>query len=208
MRVLGFVSLLIVLFASLFKVWGAELTNNILGLCLMILLTILFSDLNEFNFWGLIGKKGKEEENLKRLKDEEPLAVNPPDKPLDNDLPQPETPAIQLMDNPTGNFLALAFEIERLLRVSASYLVETPIAPDANNLKIVKLLKEKGLLTESGEQQVASIRWLRNMIVHGRINEVNIETLNSGIEIAYKLYMELKTWLENTNQQNQNPTNN
>ena len=66
MKYIGFVVLIIVLFASLFKVYGAELTNNVAAVALMVLLLSLFSDLKEFNFWGLTGTRDLKE-NLQKL---------------------------------------------------------------------------------------------------------------------------------------------
>ena len=99
------------------------------------------------------------------------------------------------MDTVTGNFLALAFEIERLLRVSLIALMGEDSPPNLSTHKLVKLLHEKGLLTDSGVEQIGSIKWLRNMLVHGRGNEVPEYTLNAGIQIASSLYHELSEWI-------------
>lgn len=194
MKQIGFFILIFVLFASLFKLWGADLNNNVLGIALMILLLSLFSDLKRFSFWGLVGEK--EAKNIKNLigqdgvKDETPG----PDK---NDLQQAQEQPIQLMENAQGNFLALAFEIERLLRLAATIILGKDVPPNATPKKIASMLTEKGLLTEIGEKQVETIRWLRNMLVHGRQTEVATVTLDSGTEIAWSLYNELLNWVNN-----------
>jgi uncharacterized protein YutE (UPF0331/DUF86 family) len=161
----------------------------------MILLLVLFSDLKEFNFWGLTGKK-KDEENIKSLEgkkgvSKKPVKVNKTslDKAIRQDT-------VQLMEHGTGNFLALAFEIERLLRIAATVLSGNQISSDINSQEVIDILKENGVLTKDGEKQIEAIRRLRNMYVHGRDAEVTDETLNSGIDIAWSFYNEIKQWIE------------
>ena len=80
----------------------------------MLLLLSLFSDLKEFDFWGLKGKKNENE--IKELEGKKAFAEkekNINKKKLDE--AEKQAP-LQLMDTAQGNFLALAFEIERLLR--------------------------------------------------------------------------------------------
>lgn len=188
--------LIVTLFTSLFHLWGAELTNNVLGVSLMILLISLFSDLKEFDFWGLKGKKEQKEIQDLIGKDAISEKHSPPPKQTEVKTAQ-QTDVIQLMDTGKGNFLTLAFEIERLLRIAATVVLNNNQPNSMNPVKLTKILQEKGLLTENGVKQVDSIRWVRNMLVHGRDAEINEATLNSGIELAYNFYMELKNWLDN-----------
>jgi uncharacterized protein YutE (UPF0331/DUF86 family) len=92
--------------------------------------------------------------------------------------------------------LALAFEIERLLRIAATVLSGNQISSDINSQEVIDILKENGVLTKDGEKQIEAIRRLRNMYVHGRDAEVTDETLNSGIDIAWSFYNEIKQWIE------------
>lgn len=196
MKFFGFLVLTLVLFISLFRFKGAELTNNTLGVALMILLITLFSDLKEFNFWGLRGKK--EERQLQELQGGDAIAEDNAPKVNQQQLQHAQQQdTIQLMDTGRGNFLALAFEIERLLRIAGNAIMASDIPSNTNPTKLTKMLREKGLLTETGEKQIESIRWLRNLLVHGRESEINQGTLDSGIQLAYTFYTELKNWLEN-----------
>ena len=65
MKYLVLLTLVGILLVSLFDFFGADITNNTVAIALMLLLLALFSDLKEFNFWGLSGKK--KEEELKKL---------------------------------------------------------------------------------------------------------------------------------------------
>jgi hypothetical protein len=156
----------------------------------MLLLLALFSDLKEFDFWGLKGKKS--EKDLQSLEGEPAL----PNKDIKIDQKKLEdvekSPApLQLMDTSLGNFLALAFEIERLLRVFASVGLAKDIPNNVNIRNLSKELRNKDLLTDIGVQQVEAISWLRNILVHGRQQEINQATLESGIQVATGLYKEL-----------------
>jgi hypothetical protein len=186
-KFLTWIVLCLLIFLSLFKVYGANLTNNILGVALMLLLVTLFSDLKEFDFWGL---KGKKVEELKNLEDKQ--GISPSDTKIKTkEVAQAERQPIQLMDNDSGNFLKLAIEIERLLRIYATVNIGKEIQPNINPLKLVKELKDKGLLTDNGVKQLDAIRWLRNLLLHGREQEVNKATLDAGTTIAWNLYQEL-----------------
>ncbi len=195
MKNFGFLVLIFILLAALFKWWGADLTNNVLGIALMVLLIALFSDLKEFNFWGLRGKK--EIKNLEELKGKPGIAADAP-KPNEEKVAEAEQQKniIQLMDNSTGNFLSVAFEIERLLRVAATVILANSQQVPGNEEKLVKILKEKGLLADNGENQIKTIRWLRNMLVHGRSSEVTETTINQGMQLAWNFYTELNNWLK------------
>jgi len=196
MKIVLFFVLLIVLFISLFKVWHADLTNNVLGVALMVLLLALFSDLQKFNFWGLTGEK-KQEKELQKTLGKDPISPQnaPKAKPADVKQAQRQT-SLPLMDTMQGNFLALAFEIERLLRVAAAVLSNKIIPANANVGSIVEILKENGLLNEDGEKQIELIKWLRNMLVHGRAKEISAAGLENGFTVAEAFYTELKGWLE------------
>jgi uncharacterized protein YutE (UPF0331/DUF86 family) len=198
MRIIGLIALIAVLFASLFKVAGADLTNNVTAVALMVLLISLFSDLKDFNFWGLKGT-AKEEKKLKDLKGEEGISQTKQPKVTENKVQQVmRQETVVLMDNEKGNFLALAFDIERLLRIGAAVLAGEADPSTINAAKTIEILKSNGVLTSAGQEQIESIRWLKNMLIQGRENELAEDTLKNGIELAYDLYMELKNWLDTT----------
>lgn len=188
-KVLTWVLLFTIIFISLFDK-NVTLSNSQIGLSTMVLLLALFSDLKEFDFWGLKGKKS--EEKLLALEGEKAL----PDKKLKIDKEKlddaEKSPApIQLMDTSQGNFLALAFEVERLLRIFGTVGLVKDIPNNVNIQTLTRELREKDLLTDIGVQQINAIRWIRNILVHGRQNEINQAALDTGIEIAHGLYREL-----------------
>lgn len=197
MKIIGFIILSIVLFVSLFKIAGSELTNNVTAIALMVLLLSLFSDLKEFNFWGLRGVKNDKEKEIVELEGKKGIDQKNAPKPKKSVLRQArqETSVMSLMDTDKGNFLELAFEIERLLRIAAVALGER-VDANAHPREVIQLLHKKGLLTEDGMRQVENVRWLRNMIVHGRFDEVSASTLDAGTTLAQNLYEELRDWLE------------
>lgn len=109
-----------------------------------------------------------------------------------------EAVVIQLMEPTTGNFLTLAFEIERLLKIAASTILEGEALKKKDMVSPIEL-REKGLLTEAGVKKVESIRWLRNMLVHGRAEEIDKESLDLGVQVAGDLYREISDWLNPNN---------
>jgi hypothetical protein len=191
LKVLTWITLVSVLYISLFND-SVNLTNNLMALALMILLLSLSSDLKEFDFWGLKGKI--KEKKLRELEGEQAL----PDKTVEIDskkLDEAEkVPAsLKLMDDAQGNFLALAFEVERLLRVFATVGLVKDVPSNTNIKSLISELRKADLLTDAGVKQWEGIRWLRNMLVHARHNEINQATLEAGVEIALSFYAELYT---------------
>lgn len=191
LKILTWIVLVSVLYISLF-VKGVNFSNNTLALALMLLLISLSSDLKEFDFWGLKGKI--KERKLRELEGEQAL----PNKAVDIDAKKldkaEKTPAsLKLMDDAQGNFLALAFEVERLLRVFATVSLVKDVPSNTNIKNLIFELRKADLLTDSGVKQWEGIRWLRNMLVHARHSEINQATLETGIEIALGFYTELYT---------------
>jgi len=185
--------------STTFRIFHAQSTNQTLGLALMLLLLALFSDLKSFNFWGLVGEKAEKE--IKELEGKSGIDETAVPKPKQKDVVKAEQAETekptQLMDTQKGNFLVIAFELERLMRIAASVLLGPDFAPTTKTDTVVRILKEKGLLTEVGSKQVESVRWIRNTIVHGKDNEVNDAIIASGTQIAWRLYAELNKWLRN-----------
>jgi len=191
LKVLTWVVFVSVLYISLF-VKGVSFSNNMLALTLMLLLLSLSSDLKEFDFWGLKGKI--KERKLRELEGEQALpnkAVDIDAKKLDEAEKSPAS--LKLMDDAQGNFLALAFEVERLLRVFATVGLVKDVPSNTNIKNLIFELRKADLLTDSGVKQWEAIRWLRNMLVHARHNEINQATLETGVEIALSFYTELYT---------------
>lgn len=198
MKIIGFLALLVLLFSSLFKLGGADLSNNVLAIALLLTLVTLFSDLKEFNFWGLRGVT-KEEKELKDVKGKEGIASTKKPKLSQQRVTQVlKQETVPMMESPSGNFLAYAFEVERLLRVVVSLLTEKKEDASAMSLeKMIEVLKDKKFLTEEGEKQLGLIDWLRSQLVEGKGNEVGMSIIKDGEEVARGFYEEVKEWLDN-----------
>ena len=197
MKIITWLILIGVLALSLFR--EVNITNGQLAVLLMILLLSLFSDLKEFDFWGLKGKIAEKEiKDLEGKKAFNEKEGNINKKKLDE--AEKQTP-LQLMDTAQGNFLALAFEIERLLRIYATVWLVKDIPNNVNVANLTKELRQKDLLTDNGVKQLEAIRWIRNLLVHGRQSELNQATLDAGIQLAQTLYMELYNNLYGSTQQ-------
>ncbi|HSX05909.1 MAG TPA: hypothetical protein VLF69_05545 [Candidatus Saccharimonadales bacterium] len=188
-KYLTWLILVVVLFISILSD-SISLSNGEVTIAAMLLLLSIFPDLQDFNFWGLRGRKG--EEKLKNLEGETALTdqqVQISPKKLDE--AEKAAAPIQLMDTAQGNFLALAFEVERLLRMFATVGLAKDIPANTSITKLTKDLRGADLLTEIGVKQIEAIHWVRNILVHGRQSEINKATLDTGIEIAHSLYVEL-----------------
>ncbi len=197
-RFIGFSILVVVLIVSLFNWHGAKITNELLVLCGFIFLGSVFSELKSWNLWGFKGEK----RDLSVVPDSGAIDSGQ-SKPNEKDVNKAENQPIQLMENGKGNFLTLAFEIERLLRVLGTVSLVKDIPSTTNPKRLVDDLYNIGMLTDNGRQQIEAVRWLRNILVHGRDSEINAETLNQGIRIASSLYTEIFNWLNKTNIQNE-----
>jgi len=102
-----------------------------------------------------------------------------------------------------GNFLSLVFEIERLLRIVAYKFFPKEINDSTTPSRITQLLKEKGYLTDNGIQQWNALNQVRNLITHGRVSVEEDQKLSEWVELAYKLYAEIRTDITTNNNQNQ-----
>jgi len=180
----------------LFNWKRAKLTNEILILCGFIFLASSLSELKSWNiFNGFIKGETKDITSIP-----ESGGINrEQSKPTEQEVTKAVNQPIQLMAYDKDNFLALAFEIERLLRVLATVTLSKDIPSNINPKRLVEELHSVGMITDIGKQQINAIRWLRNLLVHGREAEINQETLNSCITLAFNLYMEIYKWLNNEN---------
>jgi hypothetical protein len=174
---------------SVFFSEHVNLSDESLIIAAMVLLLTLFSDLKEFNFFGLVGKKFSPKE-LAEL--EGKIAVTAKDNSVDKKkLATAENQPLQLMDTAQGNFLALAFEVERQLRIFAQASLVKDIPPRTSIVQITKDLRVAELLTDIGVKQLEAIRWARNLLVHGRTSELTDKTLDEATNIALGMYKEL-----------------
>lgn len=136
---------------------------------------------------GLKGRKiDKELKELKESANLDQPATSPSE--VEDDLTKLKKKSIQLMTVDRGNFLALVFEIERLLR-----FVATTYKPDDVNdatplPKVIKLLREIGYLTDDGVNQVKALSNVRNLIVHARVGAQEDPKLDEWTTFAYNLY--------------------
>lgn len=163
-----------------------ELTNNNLILCGLLILLVISADLAEFNVWGFKGKSKLISESTGNLSGD---SINPE---TDNEHVDPVELAqpLNLMHPDIGNFLAITFEIEKLLRIYAENLGMTN-AKATTMRHLVEFLYKEEVITNVGNERLDSVIKLRNLIVHGRSSEVDESDLQIGFELANNFYQEL-----------------
>lgn len=196
MKQIALVTLILALLLSLFNVFGADLSNNSVAVALMILLLAVFSDLAEFNFWGISGKKKVEQ--LKKLSTE--AVINP-----QTEVEKPSTYKIRKatkedviteLDSLKDNYLALAYDLERVLRIVAKSMVRTQadtaeLSPDDALL----IIEKSELLTPPAIEAILSIREVRELLTTGKNYKVSLQTLEASFKLAKSIYVELNDWL-------------
>ncbi len=200
-KVIGIVVLNLVLLASVFHWGSANLTNQSVSVALMVLLISLFSDLSEFDFWGLKGTR--EQDKIKAALEEtkDQPAVEP-----NSELPAPGRKKGQDLEaavmepkyvaTPTKtDLLEVSFALERLLRVAASRVTNGAIGPEVSLEKIIQLLKQREILTEAGVDQLTAIEAVRDLLIHGREEELNNQIIRTAYELAAGLYSGLYSLL-------------
>jgi hypothetical protein len=197
MKYIGFVVLILVLFASLFKFQGADLTNNVSAIALMVLLLSVFSDLKEFNFWGLTGTRDLKE-NLQNLQGKPVIDTSNLPKVSKTKVQQAQmnTEVVTQAGSTKNNFLELFFEIEKLLRTVASVSKGGNISATMTLKDLTNFLKDKNILTSDGVELLNHLKTLRDGIVQGD-EKLGDDVVKTGIEIAEDLYGDLKNWIEN-----------
>jgi len=164
-----------------------RVSNETLALFGLLILVSFFDDLQEFNFFGLRGRRVDKrlaslKEDLKKTTGED--VTNLPD----DDLTKLKKKKVTLMGVDRGNFLALVFEIERLLRGIAAQLNTDGIQESTGINRVTEHLHENGYLTTTGLQQWKALSEVRNLIVQGRLSIEEDDTLSDWIELAYGLY--------------------
>lgn len=197
MKYIGFGVLILVLFASLFKFYDADLTNNVTAVALMVLLLSLFSDLKEFNFWGLTGTKDLKE-NLQKLQGKPVIDQKNLPKASKAKVQQAQmTTEVIKPGGPTrNNFLELFFEVERLLRTVASVKLGKNIPATMSLREVVEYLSSNKIFTAEGVESVTLLIALRDQIIQGDEKLTN-DIVSAGITLANSLYDDLKNWIKN-----------
>lgn len=190
LKTFSYLFFLLITISSVYSWFGAKLSGDILVLCGLMFLLSVFHDLKSWNLWGFKGES-RDLSNIPKTG----AIDNTLEKPSSKEISDAENEPIQLMDNAKGNFLALAFEIERQLRILATVTLAKDVPATTNPKKLVDELHAVGMITDNGKAQIDAIRWLRNLLVHGRDSEINQDTLTQGITIAFNLYTEIYNWL-------------
>lgn len=196
MKYVGFAVLIIALFASLFKFYGADLTNNVTALSLMVLLLSVFSDLREFNFWGLTGTR-ELKESLKKLQGKPAFEQENLPKVSKTKVQQAQmnTEVVTQTGSPRSNFLELFFEIEKLLRTVASVTKGNSISVNMTLKELMSYLSDKKILTLDGVEMLNHLKTIRDSVVHGD-EKLGDDVIKTGIAIADDLYNDLKSWVD------------
>lgn len=156
----------------------------------LLILIAFFDDLEEFDFFGLKGRRVERElADIKQRLGQTTTsqATNLPD----DNLTKLRKKKVQLMGVDRGNFLALVFEIERLLRAIALELNPSEIEQNSPISQVTTYLTQNGYLTTSGHEQWKALNEVRNIIVQGRYPTENDAALADWIELAYSLYSEI-----------------
>jgi len=195
MKQIALIALVITLLISLFSSQtGSELSSNTVAIALMILLLVLFSELGEFNFWGISGKK--KDPDIKKLNKAKVISADTADRPSTYKLNKAQTEDVpDNNENISENILALSFEIERQLRVLLRGLSHGKIEGDLSPTTVLNELRDQKLLTAQAVTAIKTIREVKNLLVHGRGNELTEKTLAESYELARNIYEQLKNWL-------------
>lgn len=175
---------------SVLRIPYVQISNASLVVFGLLILIAFFDDLQEFNFFGLKGKKVEQQlASLKKRVAQAPTtqATNP----HDDELTKIKKKKIQLMGVDRGNFLALVFEIERLLRGISVELNPKEMSESSAISAVTTYLAENGYLTSAGLEQWQALSEVRNIIVQGRFPIENDSALSDWIELAYSLYSEI-----------------
>lgn len=156
----------------------------------LLILIAFFDDLEEFDFFGLKGRRVERELADIKQRLGQTAASQATNLPEDN-LTKLRKKKVQLMGVDRGNFLALVFEIERLLRAIALELNPAEIEQNSPISQVATYLAQNGYLTASGHEQWKALSEVRNIIVQGRYPTENDAALSDWIELAYSLYSEI-----------------
>jgi hypothetical protein len=194
MKIIALLALIITLGVSLFGDIGATVTNNTVAIAVMILLLAVFSDLKEFNFWGLSGKKKEDIEKLEKttiINEETELKPSPYKLRKATKEDKPEQ-----MDSLKDNFLALSYEIERILRIVARSIARsTEETAQFSPQEVLDYLEDQELLTPEACEAIEGIREIRELITEKR-ERIDVSTLESIYRVSQTVYNQLRDWLD------------
>ena len=194
MKIIALLALIITLGLSLFGDIGATVTNNTVAIAVMILLLAVFSDLKEFNFWGLSGKKKEDIEKLEKttiITEETVLKPSPYKLRKATKEDKPEQ-----MDSLKDNFLALSYEIERILRIVARSIARsTEETAQFSPQEVLDYLEDQELLTPEACEAIEGIREIRDLITEKR-ERIDVSTLESIYRVSQTVYNQLRDWLD------------
>lgn len=203
LKIVSFVLGVILLVVSVIKPFFWSVDKNTLIVFGFLLLLAFFEDMEEFNFFGLKGKKTDKE--MKKLLESISKTEQATDSSThEDDLTKLRKKNIQLMGIDRGNFLALTFEVERLLRYVANYFYPDQVKEKTPLYKIIQLLENNNYLTQNGVKQVKALNEVRNLIVHGKVSPEEDNRLSEWIEVAYSLYNEISNDITSRTQVNEN----
>ncbi len=182
-----FIAGLILLAVSLFENPYFRVTQNTLILFGFLLLIAFFDELQEFDFFGLRGKKvEKKLEQLQgSIKNDEDIATVVPD-----DVWKVRNANIGLIGLDHGNFLALVFESERLLRGLGQLLYPESVHESTPAEELGDLLQQNDYLTEHGALLWNTLLEVRTMVISGTLAP-NDEKLVPWIAVAERFYEEI-----------------
>lgn len=193
MKLIALFALIVTLVVSLFGNIGAAVTNNTVAIALMILLLSVFSELKEFNFWGISGKK---RENIKKLEKSTIINEESELKPSPYKLrkaTREDNP--EQMDSIKDNFLALSFDIERLLRIMARSIARSTEETAQFSPKLVlEYLEDQELLTPEACDAIESIRTIRSTITNGT-QHLDLTSLEAIYRVSQTVHTQLREWL-------------
>ncbi len=168
-----------------------EVSNASLYIFSLLILVAFFEDLQEFDFLGLKGKKSEKKlQELSKKVDKESDPTNS-DQIEKEDLKDLQTKNIELMGVDRGNFLALIFEIERLLKIIGKHFYPEQVNEKTSMSKVIILLSKNGYLTDSGVEQLKALKEIRNLIVHGNLLTNEDHKLSEWVDLAARLYSEI-----------------
>lgn len=193
MKIIALIALIITLGVSLFGDIGANVTNNSVAIALMILLLAVFSELKEFNFWGISGKKKEEIEKLEKstiINEEAEIKPSPYKLRKATKEDKPEQ-----MDSLKDNFLSLSYEIERLLRIIARSIARsTEETAQFTPEDVLEYLEDQELLTPEACDAIEKIRDIRDLIIEKR-ERIDVSTLESIYRVSQSVHNQLRDWL-------------
>lgn len=195
MKYLVLLTLVGILLVSLFDVFEADITNNTVAIALMLLLLALFSDLKEFNFWGLSGKK--KEEELRKLVGSPIISDELDEKPSAYKLKKAfKDDEVDQMGNLKDNFLAVSYDIERMLRIivraTTRSTEETAVLTPES---VLNYLEDEEFLTPEACDAIEKLREVRKTITESG-SKVPTETLEASLKLSLPIHQTLKEWLD------------